>query len=117
MRFNYSVFMKQDYSVNDILNAVDDILKAKPNQQSSKKTANEIPVKDILSAVDNILKVKPIQEPVKKIIKEVTIKKDDVKKIINNQSQKKENEMKKKYDLLVVNNAKDILILNRIIFK
>jgi hypothetical protein len=25
--------------------------------------------------------------------------------------------MKKKYDLLVVNNAKDILILNRIIFK
>jgi len=103
MRFNYSVFMKQDYSVNDILNAVDDILKAKPTQQSSKKIANEIPVKDILSAVDNILKVKPIQEP--------------VKKIINNQSQKKENEIKKKYDLLVVNNAKDILILNRIIFK
>ena len=30
---------------------------------------------------------------------------------------KKENEIKKKYDLLVVNNAKDILILNRIIFK
>ncbi|MGI9083522.1 MAG: hypothetical protein ACR2IW_04820 [Candidatus Fonsibacter lacus] len=109
--------MKQDYSVNDILNAVDDILKVKTNQQSSKKTENEIPVKDILSAVDNILKVKPIQEPVKKIIKEVAIKKDDVKKIINNQSQKKENEMKKKYDLLVVNNAKDILILNRIIFK
>jgi hypothetical protein len=25
--------------------------------------------------------------------------------------------MKKKYDLLVINNAKDILILNRIIFK
>ena len=55
MRFNYSIFMKQDYSVNDILNAVDDILKAKPTQQSSKKIANEIPVKDILIAVDNVL--------------------------------------------------------------
>ena len=109
--------MKQDYSVKDILTAVDDILNVKSTQESKKKITNEIPVKDILSAVDNILKIKPIQEPVKKIIKEVTIKKDDVKKIINNQTQKKENEMKKKYDLLVVNNAKDILILNRIIFK
>ena len=44
-------------------------------------------VKDILTAVDNILNVKSTQES------------------------------KKKYDLLVVNNAKDILILNRIIFK
>ena len=109
--------MKQDYSVKDILTAVDNILNVKSAQESKKKITNEIPVKDILSAVDNILKIKPIQEPVKKIIKEVTIKKDDVKKIINNQTQKKENEMKKKYDLLVVNNAKDILILNRIIFK
>jgi hypothetical protein len=36
---------------------------------------------------------------------------------VSNPESKKENEMKNKYDLLVVNNAKDILILNRIIFK
>ena len=54
--------MKQDYSVKDILNAVDDILKVKSAQESKKKIANEIPVTDILNAVDNILKVKPIQQ-------------------------------------------------------
>ncbi len=58
--------MKQDYSVKDILSAVDDILKVKSAQESKKKIANEIPVKDILNAVDNILKVKPIQESSKK---------------------------------------------------
>ena len=40
--------MKQDYSVKDILNAVDDILKVKSSQESNKKISNEIPVKDIL---------------------------------------------------------------------
>jgi hypothetical protein len=109
--------MKQDYSVKDILNAVDDILKVKSAQESMKKIANEIPVKDILSAMDNILKVKSIQDPAKKIINEIYIKNDSTKKLISDPESKKENEMKKKYDLLVVNNAKDILILNRIIFK
>ena len=109
--------MKQDYSVKDILNAVDDILKVKPTQESKKKIANEIPVTDILNAVDNILKVKPIQQSARKIINEVSTKNESPKKLINNIESKKENEMKKKYDLLVVNNAKDILILNRIIFK
>ena len=109
--------MKQDYSVKDILNAVDDILKVKYAQESKKKIANEIPVTDILNAVDNILKVKPIQESTRKIINEVSTKNESPKKLINNMESKKENEMKKKYDLLVVNNAKDILILNRIIFK
>jgi len=109
--------MKQDYSVKDILNAVDDILKVKSAQESTKKIANEIPVKDILSAMDNILKVKSIQDPAKKIINEIYIKNDSTKKLISDPESKKENEMKKKYDLLVVNNAKDILILNRIIFK
>ena len=109
--------MKQDYSVKDILNAVDDILKVKTAQESKKKIANEIPVTDILNAVDNILKVKPIQESARKIINEVSTKNESPKKLINNMESKKENEMKKKYDLLVVNNAKDILILNRIIFK
>jgi hypothetical protein len=109
--------MKQDYSVKDILNAVDDILKVKSAKESKKKIANEIPVKDILNAVDNILKVKPIQESTRKIINEVSTMNESPKKLINNMESKKENEMKKKYDLLVVNNAKDILILNRIIFK
>ena len=39
------------------------------------------------------------------------------KKYQKNLNIKKKDEIKKKYDLLVVNNAKDILILNRIIFK
>ena len=109
--------MKQDYSVKDILNAVDDILKVKSAQESKKKIANEIPVTDILNAVDNILKVKSIQDPAKKIINEIYVKNDSTKKLIADAESKKENKMKKKYDLLVVNNAKDILILNRIIFK
>jgi hypothetical protein len=109
--------MKQDYSVKDILNAVDDILKVKSNQKSKKEIANEIPVKDILNTVDNVLRVYPIQESTKKIINQVFIKNDITKKLVNNPEFKKENKIKKKYDLLVVNNAKDILILNRIIFK
>ena len=109
--------MKQDYSVKDILNAVDDILKVKSTQESKREIANEIPVKDILNAVDNILKVKSIQDPAKKIINEFSEKNEGAKKLINNMESKKENKIKKKYDLLVVNNAKDILILNRIIFK
>ena len=40
--------MKQDYSVKDILNAVDNILNVKSTQESKKKITNEIPVKDIL---------------------------------------------------------------------
>ncbi len=109
--------MKQDYSVKDILNAVDDILKVKPTQELKKKITNEIPVKNILNVVENILKVKPIQESTRKIINEFSAKNEGSKKLINNMESKKENKMKKKYDLLVVNNAKDILILNRIIFK
>ena len=109
--------MKQDYSVKEILNAVDDILKVKSTQESNKKIANEIPVKDILSAVDNILKVKSLQSPAKKVISEIYVENDTAKKLVDNLESKKKNEMKKKYDLLVVNNAKDILILNRIIFK
>ena len=108
--------MKQDYSVKDILTAVDNILNVKSTQES-KKITNEIPVKDILSAVDNILKVKSIQAPAKEIINEIYQKNDNAKKLAKNPEFKKEDEMKKKYDLLVVNNAKDILILNRIIFK
>ncbi len=109
--------MKQDYSVKDILNAVDDILKVKSSQELNKKNSNEIPVKDILSAVDDILKVKSLQSPANIIINEIYAENESAKKLVSNLESKKENEMKKKYDLLVVNNAKDILILNRIIFK
>lgn len=109
--------MMQDYSVKDILNAVDDILKVKSTQEPKKEIKDEIPVKDILNAVDNILKIKPIQQSTKKIINQVSVKNDNKNKFINKQESQKENEMKKKYDLLVINNAKDVLILNRIIFK
>jgi hypothetical protein len=109
--------MKQDYSVKDILTAVDDILNVKSVQETKKKNSNEIPVNDILSAVDNILKVKSIQTPVKKIINEIYQENDNAIKLAKKPKYKKEDEIKKKYDLLVVNDAKDILILNRIIFK
>lgn len=109
--------MKQDYSVKDILNAVHDILKVKSTQEPKKEIKEEIPVKDILNAVDNILKIKPIQQSTKKIINQVSVKDDNKNKFINKQESQKENGMKKKYDLLVINNAKDVLILNRIIFK
>jgi hypothetical protein len=74
-------------------------------------------VKDILNAVDDILKVKPIEESTRKFVNEVSKKNENEKKLTDNSESKKESEIKKKYDLLVVNNAKDILILNRIIFK
>lgn len=109
--------MKQDYPVNEILNAVEDILKIKSTEEVNKKITNEMPAKDMLSAVDNILKVKSIKDSTKKIINEIYIKNESVKELISSHETKKENEIKKKYDLLVINNAKDILILNRIIFK
>ena len=83
--------MKQDYSVKDILNAVDDILKVKSSQESNKKISNEIPVKDILSAVDNILKVKSLQNPAKKIINEIYVENESAKKLADNLESKKEN--------------------------
>ncbi len=85
--------MKQDYSVKDILTAVDDILNVKSTQESKKKITNEIPVKDILSAVDNILKVKSIQAPAKEIINEIYQKNDNAKKIAKNPEYKKEDEI------------------------
>jgi hypothetical protein len=109
--------MNQDYSIKDILNAVDDILKVKSTQEPKKEIKDEIPVKDILNAVDNILKIKPIQQSTKNNLNKAPVKNDNKNKLINKQETQKENEMKKKYDLLVINNAKDVLILNRIIFK
>ncbi len=74
-------------------------------------------IKDILNAVNDILIAKPIKESTKNIIDQVSIKNDSAKKLMSNSVFKKENKVKKKYDLIVINNAKDVLILNRIIFK
>ena len=74
-------------------------------------------IKDILNAVDYILTAKPIKDSTTKIINQVSIKNESAKKLMSNSEFKKENEVKKKYDLMVINNAKDVLILNRIIFK
>ena len=46
--------MKQDYSVKDILSAVDDILKVKSIQKPAKKIINEIYVKKGSIAIDGI---------------------------------------------------------------
>ena len=73
--------MKQDYSVKDILNAVDDILKIKSTEESKKKIANETSVKDILI-------LKPIQGSTTKIINKIYAKNDIEKEIII-QNQKK----------------------------
>ncbi len=74
-------------------------------------------IKDILNAVDYILTTKLVKESTKKIINQVSIKNESAKKLMSNSEFKKENEVKKKYDLMVINNANDVLILNRIIFK
>jgi hypothetical protein len=111
--------MKDQFNVKDILNAVDDILKNQTNNITNKKQYNETPIKEILGAVDGILKIQSIQKIEEKIIdkKPVKIKKienkNKVLEIKKNLNEKKE----KKYDLMIINNAKDVLILNRIIFK
>ncbi|MFZ9258344.1 MAG: hypothetical protein ACO236_07640 [Candidatus Nanopelagicaceae bacterium] len=111
--------MKDQFTVKDILTAVDDILKNQPNNTTNKKQYNETPIKEILGAVDGILKIQSIQKPEEEIIDKKPVKitkienKNNVLEIKKNLNEKKE----KKYDLMIINNAKDVLILNRIIFK
>jgi hypothetical protein len=111
--------MKDQFNVKDILNAVDDILKNQTNNITNKKQYNETPIKEILGAVDGILKIQSIQKIEEKIIDKKPVKitkienKNKVLEIKKNLNEKKE----KKYDLMIINNAKDVLILNRIIFK
>ena len=109
--------MKENFSVKEILGAVDNILKIQ-----SKNVDNELKFsknyKKNTTAIDTTFQTKPITiSPI--IINEELIKKNEPDKIINNFENKKglikDNE--KKYDLMVLNNAKDVLILNRIIFK
>jgi hypothetical protein len=109
--------MKENFSVKEILGAVDNILKIQ-----SKNVDNELKLnknfKKNTTSVDTAFQTKLItKSPI--IINEELIKKNEPDKIINNFENKKglikDNE--KKYDLMVINNAKDVLILNRIIFK
>ena len=109
--------MKENFSVKEILGAVDDILKIQ-----SKNIDNELKLsknfKKNTTTVDATFQTKPItKSPI--IINEELIKKNEPDKIINNFENKKDliKDNKKKYDLMVINNAKDVLILNRIIFK
>ena len=109
--------MKENFSVKEILGAVDGILKIQ-----SKNVDNELKLsknfKNNTTTADTIFQTKPItKSPI--IINEELMKKNEPDKIINNFENKKDliKDDKKKYDLMVINNAKDILILNRIIFK
>ena len=109
--------MKENFSVKEILGAVDDILKIQ-----SKNVDNELKLsknfKKNTTTADTTFQTKPItKSPI--IINEELMKKNEPDKIINNFENKKDliKDDKKKYDLMVINNAKDILILNRIIFK
>lgn len=109
--------MKENFSVKEILGAVDGILKIQ-----SKNVDNELKLsknfKNNTTTADTIFQTKPItKSPI--IINEELMKKNEPDKIINNFENKKDliKDNKKKYDLMVINNAKDVLILNRIIFK
>lgn len=109
--------MKENFSVKEILGAVDGILKIQ-----SKNVDNELKLsknfKKNTTAADTTFQTKPItKSPI--IINEELMKKNEPDKIINNFENKKNliKDNKKKYDLMVINNAKDVLILNRIIFK
>ena len=109
--------MKENFSVKEILGAVDGILKIQ-----SKNFDNELKLsknfKNNTTTAGTIFQTKPItKSPI--IINEELMKKNEPDKIINNFENKKDliKDDKKKYDLMVINNAKDVLILNRIIFK
>ncbi len=109
--------MKENFSVKEILGAVDGILKIQ-----SKNVDNELKLsknfKNNTTTADTIFQTKPITKS-SIIINEELMKKNEPDKIINNFENKKNliKDNKKKYDLMVINNAKDVLILNRIIFK
>ncbi len=111
--------MKDKFTVKDILTAVDDILKNQPSNTNNKNQFNETPIKEMLGAVDEIFKIQPIQKSEEKIIDKKPVKITKIENKSNDLEIKKNlNEKKdKKYDLMIINNAKDVLILNRIIFK
>ena len=109
--------MKENFSVKEILGAVDGILKIQSKNVDNKLKLSKN-FKNKTTTADTIFQTKPItKSPI--IINEELMKKNEPDKIINNFENKKNliKDNKKKYDLMVINNAKDVLILNRIIFK
>jgi len=105
--------MKDQFTVKDILTAVDDILKNQPNNTTNKKQYNETPIKEILGAVDGILKIQSIQKPEEEIIDKKPVKitkienKNNVLEIKKNLNEKKE----KKYDLMIPASTEEFKIL------
>ena len=111
--------MKDQFTIKDILTAVDDILKIQSNNTINEKQSNKNSIKEILESVDRASKIQSIQKSEEKIIdkKQVKITKIEnknndleIKKILNEKKNRK-------YDLMIIKNTKDVLILNRIIFK
>ncbi len=94
--------MKQDYSVKDILNAVDDILKNQPSNTNNKNQFNETPIKEILGAVDGIFKIQSIQKSEEKINDKKPVKITKIENKSNDLEIKKNlnEKKKKKYDLM-----------------
>ncbi len=110
--------MKEIFSVKEILGAVDDILKIQSKNVDNKLELSKN-FKRKTTAVDTTFQNQRVTKSSTKIINEELIYKNEPDKIINNFENKKDliKDNKKKYDLMVINNAKDVLILNRIIFK
>jgi hypothetical protein len=111
--------MKDQFTVKDILTAVDDILKIQSNNTISEKQFNKNSIKEILESVDRTSKIQSIQKSEEKIIDKKQVKITKIENKNNDLEIKKiPNEKKdRKYDLMIIKNTKDVLILNRIIFK
>ena len=110
--------MKKNFSVKEILSAVDEILKITTKEFDNKLELGKNFNKNTTS-VDTSFQTQRVTKSLTKITDEELIKKINPDEIINNFQNKKNltKDNKKRYDLMVINNANDILILNRIIFK
>ena len=110
--------MKEIFSVKEILGAVDDILKIQSKNVDNKLELSKN-FKRNTTAKDSTFQTQRVTKFSTKKINEELIKKIEPSEIIYNFEDKKKLNVdnKKKYDLMVINNAKDVLILNRIIFK
>lgn len=92
--------MKPNYSINEILNAVDDILVSKSTKKIEKNNLNE--ASQILGTVNKVHSRKIIEKITQKKIEETLVLKDYIKE----------------EDSLKLNNiikSNDVLILNRLI--
>jgi hypothetical protein len=92
--------MKPNYSINEILNAVDDILVSKSTNKIEKNNLNK--ASQILGAVNKVHSRKIIEKITQKKIEETLVLKDYIKE-----------EDSLKLDNIIKSN--DVLILNRLI--